>query len=334
MKLASLLQMPYDRWIDFRSRSVALKTDPRESVELYLLVSRYLEKEYRSFFPPTAYSTPSSLLKTPLISTGIAYSLFNSGMYRRFAEMAVGTYYVKSDLGINVTEFLDLQSTSKSLIESAFQFHPKAQNRYFELRVEDEQIEEALAVVREDIIAGGVDRNNNKLAGIYLDGVKNEIARLLLTKDYLNTTIANQIKLTTQLNKNTWLFYLSVTVIALIAVTSCLLLLCCSLRSIAFRTAPPRKGIVYKANSLLSQNHHHMNQSMSELRSRSQTLPIETIFNPFNTLDQLSSQCGKHSQSYNISSPSSPANSTSSTSTSNNNQTTISSKSNRPSCYL
>ena len=96
--------------------------------------------------------------------------------------MAVGTYYVKSDLGNNVTEFLDLQSTSKSLIESAFKFHPKAQNRYFELRVEDEQIEEALAVVREEIIAGGVDRNNNKLAGIYLEGVKNEIARLLLTK--------------------------------------------------------------------------------------------------------------------------------------------------------
>lgn len=284
MKLATHLQFPYERWMEFRGRSISFKTDPRDAVNLYLLVSRDLEKHYQKFTPSSIYYSPSNALKTPFVNTGVSYSLLNSGLFQRFGEIALGTCYMRSLLLINHTEFLDLQFASRALIEAAFQFHPRAQQRYYELRSSNDadQIEEALSIVRQDILTGGRNRNNSLLAQTYLEGVKNEIAQLLLTKDYLNTTIYHQIKMTSQQTRSTFIFYLSVTIIALIAVLSCLALLCCSLRSLSLRAKypPPRERIVYKANTYLP-NHGQQHPS-NDLRSRSQTLPIETISYPFN----------------------------------------------------
>lgn len=275
MKLASLLQRPYEQWMEFRGRSINLSTDPRDAINLYLLVSRDLEKHYQKFTPSSVYYSAANALKTPFINSGIAYSVFNSGMFQRFAEIALGTCYVRSNLILNHTEFLDLQFTSTALIASAFQFHPRAQTRYYELRYTDaESIDAALSIVRQDMLTGGRNRNDSQLANAYLEGVKSEIAQLLLSKDYLNTTIAGQVKLVSQQTRSTFYFYLSVTIVAMVAVISCLILLCCSLKSLSFRKCPPRERIVYKANTF--------QQRQNELRSRSQTLPIETIFNPFN----------------------------------------------------
>ena len=275
MKLASHLQLPYERWMEFRGRSINLKTDPRDAINLYLLVSRELEKQYQKFVPSSTYYSPTNALRTPFINSGISYSIFNSGMFQRFAEIALGTCYVRSNLLINHTEYLDLQFTSSALIESAFQFHPRAQARYYELRMTNaETIDAALSIVRQDMLTGGRNRNDTELGDTYLEGVKNEIAQLLLTKDYLNTTVASQIKLVSRQTRSTFLFYLSVTIIALIAVFSCLVLLCCSFKSLSSRKSAPLKRIVYEAD--------RFHQRQNELRNRSQTLPIETIFNPFN----------------------------------------------------
>ena len=301
MKLATYLQFPYERWMEFRGRSVSFKTDPRDAVNLYLLVSRDLEKHYQKFTPSSIYYSPSNALKTPFVNTGISYSLFNSGLFQRFGEIALGTCYVRSLLMINHTEFMDLQFGSRSLIEAAFQFHPRAQQRYYELRSSNEadQIEEILSMVRQDILTGGRNRNSSLLSQNYLEGVRNEIAQLLLTKDYLNNTIYHQIKQMTQQTRSTFIFYLSVTVIALVAVLSCLALLCCSLRSLALRAKypPPRERIVYKA---FTPNH------TNDLRARSQTLQIESIYNPFNIGVSVDRPVKSHHQSlHHLSQPSS-----------------------------
>lgn len=262
--------------MEFRGRSINLNTDPRDAINLYLLVSRSLEHQYQKFTPSSSLYSQTSALKSPFVNSGISHSLFNSGMFQRFAEIALGTCYVRSNLMINFTEYLDLQFTSAALIESAFQFHPHAQANYYKLRFGDtsEAIDAALSIVRQDMLTGARNRNDSQLAEVYLDGVKNEIAHLLLAKDYLNTTVAQQIKLVYQQTRSNFFFYLTVTIVALVAVLSCLLLLCCSLKSSSWRKSPPRERIVYKANTL--------QQRQNELRSRSQTLPIETIFNPFN----------------------------------------------------
>ena len=175
----------YEQWMEFRGRSINLNTDPRDAINLYLLVARDLEKHYQKFTPSSIYYSAGNALKTPFINSGIAYSVFNSGMYQRFAQIALGTCYVRSNLILNHTEFLDLQFTSTALIASAFQFHPRAQTRYYELRYTDaESIDAALSIVRQDMLTGGRNRNDSQLANTYLEGVKNEIAQLLLSKDY------------------------------------------------------------------------------------------------------------------------------------------------------
>lgn len=282
MKLATHLKYPYQRWIEFRDRSRSFKVDPRDAVDLYLLTSRDLENHYQKFTPSSIYYSPSNALKTPFVNSGVSYSLFNSGLYQRFGEIALGTCYVRSLAIINQTEYLDLQFGSRALIEAAFQFHPRAQQRYYELRStsDADQIEEALSIVRKDILSGGRNRNNSKNAETYLEGVKTEISQLLLTKDYLNTTIYHQLRSVSNQNTRTFVLYLAVTIIALVAVLACLTLLCFSLRSLSLRAKypPPRERIVYKANTF------HQNHGQStDLRTRSQTLPIETIYNPFNT---------------------------------------------------
>jgi hypothetical protein len=282
MKLSNHLKYPYERWTEFRAKTMSFKVDPRDAVNLYLLVSRDLENHYQKFTPSSIYYSPTNAVKSPFVNSGVSYSIFNSGLFQRFGEIALGTCYVRSLLLINQTEYLDLQFGSRSLIEAAFQFHPKAQQRYYELRSTNDadQIEEALSIVRKDILSGGRNRNNSKNAESYLEGVKTEISQLLLTKDYLNTTIYHQLKNVSNQNTRTFVLYLSVTIIALVAVLLCLTLLCCSLRSLykSVKYPPPRERIVYKANTF----HQNHGQS-SYLRTRSQTLPIETIFNPCST---------------------------------------------------
>jgi len=300
MKMTTALSVPFGKWMEFRMRST-VSLDPREAVNLYLLISRDLERHYMKYTPSSLTNTnginvfsPSTSVKTPFVNTGVSYSLFNSGMFMRFGEIALGTCYVRSYLMINHTEYLELQFTSKALIESAFQFHPRAQQKYYEIRASadgDDQLEEVLSKVRQDMLTGGRSRNTSKLAHTYLEGVKNEIAQLLLTKDYLNSTIWNQIKQVNQSNRSSLVFAITVTVIALLAILSSLLLLCCSIRSVAQAAGrPSRERIVYKANTLLrNQQSGGVNQfdslskSHGDLRARSQTLPsIDTIFNPFN----------------------------------------------------
>lgn len=269
--LRDYLIEPYIKWQEFRRRVAVYEPDVRDSVSLYLMFSSHLERHYQKFTPSSVHYTNGSPVKSPFINSGISFSLFNSGLYMKLAEIALGAIYTRTSLPINHTEYLELQFTSHALMEAAFQFHPQTLTKYHAFKSQASS-QECFSAVRRHMLDGG--KNSTQLT-CYIEAIRDEISNLFLAKDLMVTTMLNQVRFLSQSSNNTFWLYLCFIIVAILAVLSCLALLCCGFRSLK-TTHPPRERIIYKANTF------HQNRQKNELRSRSQTLPIETIFNPFN----------------------------------------------------
>jgi hypothetical protein len=134
---------------------------------------------------------------------------------------------------MNATKFFDLHYSSKELIKAAFKYNPRAQLRYFEMSIQDPEVEEALSLVGTDIVNGGGNRTSNMHAAKYLDGVKEEIATLLLAKDFLNTTISNELRHLERDNFKKLNFNLCVSSIALAIVIMSFVMTCCTFSKVS-----------------------------------------------------------------------------------------------------
>jgi len=137
---------------------------------------------------------------------------------------------------MNRSEYFHLHQTSQELIETAFSLNPRAQLRFWELREQDPEVTKALVSVSDDILSGGFNRHSHQLTMKYLDSVKEEIAMLLLSKEFLNNTISSQIVLIAKTQNKALAFHMSISAVALVAVFLCLALLCCSFRFITSRS--------------------------------------------------------------------------------------------------
>ena len=271
LNLRNYLFEPYNRWQEFRQRVINLQPDVRDPVSLYLIFSSELERHYQKFTPSSVHYSPGNSLKNPFINSGISFSLFNSGLYMKLAEIALGAIYTRTSLPINHTEYLELQFTSHALMEAAFQFHPQALAKYHTHKTQA-TAQDCFSAVRRHMLDGG---KNSTQFNCYMEAIKDEIANLFIAKELMVSTMLNQVRFFSQSSSNTFWLYLCFIIVAILAVFACLALLCFGFRSLK-ATHPPRERIIYKANTF------HQNHNQNELRSRSQTLPIETIFNPFN----------------------------------------------------
>lgn len=131
---------------------------------------------------------------------------------------------------MNKTKFFELHYESRSLIENAFQLNPRAQMRYSELQEQESREAQVLFYLVEDILSGTPQRGSNKFAAMYLNSVKDEIAMLLRAKEYINSALQNQIGQLVSTRQKVLAFHLSIALIAMLAVTLCLTLYCCSFR--------------------------------------------------------------------------------------------------------
>lgn len=123
---------------------------------------------------------------------------------------------------MNETQYLHLHYTSKNLIDSSFSFYTRAQLKYRELESQNLRAKKSLNSIGEDIITGNLNRGTNQLSVSYLDCVKEEIASLLLAKDFLNTTIAAEMMAMARTNHNKLYFHLSLTSVAVLAMLASL----------------------------------------------------------------------------------------------------------------
>lgn len=122
------------------------------------------------------------------------------------------------------------------MIENAFQLNPRAQIRYLELQEQESREAQVLFYLVEDILSGTPQRGSNKFAAMYLNSVKDEIAMLLRAKEYINSALQNQIGQLVGTRQKVLAFHLSIALIAILAVTLCLTLYCCSFRYFNIKT--------------------------------------------------------------------------------------------------
>lgn len=162
----------------------------------------------------------------------LSYTLFLKGMTQKFGEMAFGTVYVKSDLPVNKSEFLSLRTGGDELMESAFHFTPRARTKWWELQDQEPRVQKVLGAMAEDLVSGGSLRGHRELAIPYLDGVREQIAMLLLTKEVLNSTLASWVEKFAQKSNNTLAFHTSIACVAILAVVLCLIVTGCSCNSL------------------------------------------------------------------------------------------------------
>lgn len=132
-------------------------------------------------------------------------------------------WWIRSNATMEISEYLYLRHVSRELIKESFSFTPAEYLRYSDILQRDSQ--PTLALVR-DMLSGGHKRGSNHLASHYLDGVKDEIALLLLAKDVLNTTLSSRVKSLLISRFNIISFHFSLTVITLVAVIICFTFLC------------------------------------------------------------------------------------------------------------
>lgn len=227
-----LLETVQEKLAQFREKNLRRELNPVKAIDIFTNICNNIEREFRALsgFPVASGMAPTSHL-LPFSSS--SYLLFNRGMAKRLAEIALGTYYFRSSGLMNATNYFDLHYSSKELMKAAFKYNPRAQLRYFELQIQDPQVEQALLLVGSDILNGGVNRSSNVYAARYLDGVKQEIATLLLAKDFLNTTISNQLR---QIEKDSFKklnFNLCVSSIALAIVLMSVVMTCCTFTKIS-----------------------------------------------------------------------------------------------------
>ncbi|KAI1305958.1 hypothetical protein HDE_01108 [Halotydeus destructor] len=210
---------------EFRVKNLRQILTPHEAINLFLTMCETVQHRYHNsakYQMVQAYAENNQWY--PLIGT--SYPLFNHGMAFRFAELALGTLYFRSGEPINAAQFFEIHHASEALILSSFKYNHRIRMRYFEAQIMEPQLSEVLDLVRDDILSGGVNRTSNVHAALYLDGVKDQIAGLLLAKDYLNSTISSEI---IQLSRSHYtklhchLFVASVAVAA--SLTTCMLLL-------------------------------------------------------------------------------------------------------------
>lgn len=267
-----LLETIQDKLAQFREKNLRQELSATKAIDLFTSMCDNIEREFRALsgFPVPAAMAPTSHL-LPFSSS--SYLLFNRGMSKRFAEIALGTYYFRSNGSMNATKYFDLHYSSKELIKAAFKYNPRAQLRYFLLQIQDPQVEEALSLVGVDILNGGVNRTSNFHAAQYLDGVKEEIATLLLAKDFLNTTISNELRQIEKDNFKRLHFNLCVSSIALAIVIMSVVMTCCTFSKVS--GSVQLKEDIKTAPSLpLPMN------TMTTERAMGYVGSVETIFSP------------------------------------------------------
>ncbi|KAG8195990.1 hypothetical protein JTE90_028964 [Oedothorax gibbosus] len=214
----SMLDTLQERLTVFRETVSDTKTNPLSTVKFYLELSDWvLQRCFLLDYAGQHLPVPS-----------LPYTLFVRGMAQRFGELALGTIYVKSDMSIDKSEFFKLKSGSEELMESAFHFTPRARTKWMELQEQEPGVQKVNQAVVEDMLSGDTLRGKKELANNYLDGVKEQIAMLLLTKEVLNTSLSSWVERLSQRSHNTLAFHMSIAIVAVIAVVLCLIVTSCS----------------------------------------------------------------------------------------------------------
>lgn len=211
-------------------KSITVNSNPVDVVHVFSDLNKLLLK--KSF---KHQELMEHLQTLPLPSA--SYTLFVKGMFQRFGEVALGTIFVKTDIPLNKTEFLEMRTNSQTLMDMAFSFVPHAHGRWKELREQDPQIALVTNAVAEKILTHDSTHRSldlerkgfsTGLTMAYLDGVKEQISTLLLTKEVLNTAVSAWVDKTYHKARNSLAFHLSVSIVALLAVLVCLIVTGCT----------------------------------------------------------------------------------------------------------
>lgn len=101
-----------------------------------------------------------------------------------------------------------------------------------ELIEENPRASVSLTSIYDDITTGGLNRTTHNFVENFLDSINDEIAILLLAKDFLNSTTAAQMSYLAKVRRNNLTYHTSIAIVALVAIGVCILLLCCSFRYI------------------------------------------------------------------------------------------------------
>lgn len=214
----SMLDTLQERLGVFRESITDSKSNPVSTVKFYLELSDWvLQRCFLLDYAGQHLPVPS-----------LPYTLFVRGMSQRFGELALGTIYVKSDISINKSDFLKLKTGSEELMEAAFHFTPRARTKWMELQEQEPGVQKVMASVMDDVLSGSNLRGETSLATEYLNGVKEQIAMLLLTKEVLNTTLSSWVDRLSQRSHNTLAFHMSIAIVAVVAVILCLIVTSCS----------------------------------------------------------------------------------------------------------
>ncbi|XP_054709793.1 uncharacterized protein LOC129219421 [Uloborus diversus] len=216
--VVSMLDTLQERLGVFRESITDIKTNPLSTVKFYLdLCDWVLQRCFLLDYTGQHLPVPS-----------LPYTLFVRGMAQRFGELALGTIYVKSDLPINESEFFKLKTGSEELMEASFHFTPRARTKWMELQEQEPGVQKVMTAVVEDILSGSSLRGQKELAHEYLDGVKEQIGMLLLTKEVLNASLSSWVERLSQRSHNTLAFHMSIAIVAVVAVILCLIVTSCS----------------------------------------------------------------------------------------------------------
>ncbi|GFY30720.1 uncharacterized protein TNCV_3118801 [Trichonephila clavipes] len=214
----SMLDTLQERLTVFRETVSDVKSNPLSTVKFYLDLSDWvLQRCFLLDYAGQHLPVPS-----------LPYTLFVRGMAQRFGELALGTIYVKSDMPINKSEFFKLRTGSEELMEASFHFTPRARTKWMELQEQEPGVQKVMEAVVEDILSGSSLRGQKELANNYLDGVKEQIAMLLLTKEVLNASLSSWVERLSQRSHNTLAFHMSIAIVAIVAVILCLIVTSCS----------------------------------------------------------------------------------------------------------
>ncbi|GBN64653.1 hypothetical protein AVEN_262826-1 [Araneus ventricosus] len=214
----SMLDTLQERLTVFRETVSDVKSNPLSTVKFYLDLSDWvLQRCFLIDYAGQHLPVPS-----------LPYTLFVRGMAQRFGELALGTIYVKSDMPINKSEFFKLRTGSEELMEASFHFIPRARTKWMELQEQEPGVQKVMEAVVEDILSGSSLRGQKELANNYLDGVKEQIAMLLLTKEVLNASLSSWVERLSQRSHNTLAFHMSIAIVAVVAVILCLIVTSCS----------------------------------------------------------------------------------------------------------
>ncbi|XP_064472187.1 uncharacterized protein LOC135386291 [Ornithodoros turicata] len=194
--------------------------------------------ETTSFYLGLAESVVAHCLRLDALgqpAAGLAYAIFLRGMALRFAQLALGTIYVRSELPVNATQYLRLEASSEELMETAFQLSPRARAKWWDLQ--ERAPKQALSDVGEDMASGSSRRHH--LAAAFLEEAKEQVALLLLARETLNGTLASWTASQARTARATLTFHSSVAGVALLAVVICLIGVIWSFRRLGASASRP-----------------------------------------------------------------------------------------------